>query len=64
MNFNDVKKLAKKMNINTYRLKRSDVIRSIQRAEKNIDCFATDRAIICNEMNCLWRDDCLKSQSG
>ena len=64
MNFNDIKKLAKKMNINTYRMNRTDVVRHIQRAEHNPDCFATDRAIICNEMKCLWRDDCMKSQNG
>jgi len=38
MNFNEIKRMVKGMDINTYGMKRTDAIRSIQRAENNIDC--------------------------
>jgi len=61
MNFNQIRAMAKGMNINTYRMNRTAVIRSIQRTENNIECFATERILHCNETSCLWREDCLKS---
>jgi hypothetical protein len=38
MNFNEIKRMAKGMDINTYGMKKADEIRSIQRVENNIDC--------------------------
>ena len=59
MNLNEIKKMAKDMNIAINGMKKTDLIRSIQRAENNIDCYGTDRAEICYEDTCLWRKDCL-----
>ena len=53
MHFNDIKEKAKGMGINTYGMKKIEVIRSIQRAENNIDCYGTDRVETCNENTCL-----------
>jgi hypothetical protein len=36
-----------------------NLIRSIQRAEGNLDCYRTGRQQ-CERMNCVWRDHCLK----
>ena len=36
-----------------------NLIRSIQRAEGNLDCYRTGRQQ-CDRMNCVWRDHCLK----
>jgi hypothetical protein len=58
MHFNEIKKMAKVMGINTRGMKKIEVIRSIQRAENNIDCYGTDRVKTCNEDVCLWRTDC------
>jgi len=63
MKINDVRKMAKGMNINTYGMKKERIIRAIQQAEKNMACFATERVAICNEDKCLWRDDCLSGTS-
>jgi hypothetical protein len=60
MNFNELRKMAKGMGINTYRVKKPDIILSIQRAEKNIECFNTQRVEFCCEHVCLWRNDCVK----
>jgi len=63
MKINDIRKMAKPMNVNTYRMKKEGIIRAIQQAENNLACFATERVIICNEDKCLWRDDCLSRAS-
>jgi len=59
MRFQDIQKMAKQMNINTYRMKKTDLIRGIQRAENNIECYGTERISSCQEEACLWRSDCL-----
>ena len=37
-----------------------NLIRSIQRAEGNIDCYRSGWQQ-CDRMNCVWRDHCLKA---
>jgi DNA-binding IscR family transcriptional regulator len=59
MNINEVRKIAKGMDINTYRMNKPDIIRAVQRSENNIECFGTARIEYCNEDTCLWRNDCL-----
>jgi hypothetical protein len=59
MNFNEIKRIAKGMGINTFGMKKADVVRAIQPEENNIDCYATQRVDICNEKACLWRNDCI-----
>ncbi len=59
MKFNDIRKMAKGMKINTYRMKKADIIHAIQNKENNIECYGTDRVTFCNEKSCIWRDDCL-----
>jgi hypothetical protein len=61
MKFQEIQKMAKGMGINTYKMKKTDIIRTIQRKENNIDCYATDRADHCEEKACSWRSDCLAS---
>ena len=40
-----------------------NLIRSIQRAEGNIDCYRRGRQQ-CDRMNCAWRDHCLMVHRG
>jgi len=63
MTFNQIRKMAMDMDINTYRMKKHEIIKAIQRTENNIDCFGTERVGYCNEEICLWRNDCLSSNS-
>ena len=51
--------MAKSMGINTYHMKKTDIIRAIQRKEGNIACYGTPRVESCQELTCSWRDDCL-----
>jgi hypothetical protein len=57
--YSEIQKMAKNMGINTYQMKKNDMIRAIQRAEDNIECFGTVRVEYCQELSCLWRDDCV-----
>ncbi|NVM57961.1 MAG: SAP domain-containing protein [Desulfobacterales bacterium] len=61
MRFQDIQRMAKAMDINTYRMKKTDIIQAIQRKENNIDCYGTNRVESCEEVGCLWRSDCLSS---
>jgi len=56
---NDVRVLAREHGINSVRKSKADLIREIQLAEGNFDCFGTATAGICDQINCLWREDCL-----
>jgi hypothetical protein len=58
MNFNEIQNMAKGMGINIYRMKKTEMIQSIQRAENNNDCYGTERVENCHEDACLWRGDC------
>jgi hypothetical protein len=40
-----------------------NLVRSIQRAEGNIDCYRRGRQQ-CDRMSCVWRDHCLKGPEG
>ena len=58
MKFNDIRRKAKEMQIKSHRMNKKDLIRAIQRAESNIECYATPRVEVCSEDSCLWRNDC------
>ena len=60
MKFQNCQKMAKGMGVSTHRMKKTDMIRAIQRAENNVDCYSTDRVDMCGELSCLWRADCVK----
>ena len=59
MNYNEIRKMAIDMGINTHRMKKHDLVRAIQKTENNMECFGTPRVDYCNEEICLWRDDCV-----
>ncbi|HQU14755.1 MAG: hypothetical protein B7Z66_04015 [Chromatiales bacterium 21-64-14] len=39
---------------------RITLVRAIQRAEGNFDCFATAHDGVCDQLQCLWRADCFR----
>jgi hypothetical protein len=59
MKMQDVRKIARKWNVNV-RVGRSkkDIIRDIQIMEGYTACFGTKEE--CDEYDCLWREDCIK----
>lgn len=59
MQFKEIQKKAKNMGINIFQMNKTEIIRSIQREENNIDCHGSPRVEFCHERACLWRSDCL-----
>jgi predicted metal-binding transcription factor (methanogenesis marker protein 9) len=58
MKMNDVVKRAKKLGMKAKAVKKADLIRQIQRAEGNFDCFGT-AVQYCDQWKCCFREDCL-----
>ena len=58
MNMQDVRGRAKEFGIKTSRLSKVELIQNIQLAEGNFNCFATAVDGVCDQLNCLWREDC------
>lgn len=58
MTVKELQKMAKVLSVKTVGLRKGELIKQIQKAEGNFDCFgsATD---YCDQMNCLFREDCL-----
>ena len=60
MTLKEIKEIARKMNLKVANVKKTDIIRTIQRSEGNNDCFKTDYVNECGQFHCLWRQDCSK----
>jgi hypothetical protein len=59
MTLKKIKDAAKAKGIKVGNMKKENIIRSIQRAEGNFDCFWTAKIGECDQTNCFWREDCL-----
>jgi hypothetical protein len=59
MNMKEVKEVAKKIGIQSGKMKKVDLIRSIQLAEGNSPCYQTGILNSCDQVNCCWRSDCM-----
>ncbi|MEJ2695974.1 MAG: SAP domain-containing protein [Candidatus Sulfobium sp.] len=59
----DIRKIARQQGINSWKLNKTDLIRTIQRAEGYSDCFATAGVRTCDQFDCLWREDCANAFS-
>ena len=59
MRVQEIREIAKDIGIGTYRMKKTDIVRTIQREENNIECYGTERVDICQEEACLWKSDCM-----
>ncbi|MFA6055845.1 MAG: hypothetical protein WC769_10755 [Thermodesulfovibrionales bacterium] len=60
MTLKQVKDTAKTKGIKVGNMKKANIIRTIQKTEGNFDCFGTASAGVCDQINCLWREDCLQ----
>jgi len=58
MNVKEIKEIADRMGLDAGKMKKNDLIRTIQRTEGNPECFDTGKAAECGEYDCLWRTDC------
>ena len=58
MKLEEIRSIAKSHSINPGKLSKTELIKSIQTDEGNFDCFATAYDGVCDQMNCIWREDC------
>ena len=58
MTVKEIKKIAQKMGIKVGKMKKVDLVRTIQMAEGNTPCFQTG-VTACDQENCCWRSDCM-----
>lgn len=58
MKLEEIRTIAKAQGLSTARRSKKDLVQSIQSAEGNFSCYATATSGVCDQGNCLWRDDC------
>ncbi|MGD8408349.1 MAG: SAP domain-containing protein [Thiohalophilus sp.] len=58
MHMQEIRDIAKQHGLKTARQSKVELIRHIQDAEGNFNCFATAASGECDQVNCLWREDC------
>lgn len=58
MKMQEVREIAKGMNIKTGTMKKAELIQTIQRAEGNEDCYDRNKSDSCGQEACCWKEDC------
>lgn len=58
MKLEDVRTIAKSHSIKPDKLSKTELIKTIQAEEGNFDCYSTAYGGECDQVGCLWRDDC------
>ena len=58
MNMQEIRERAKDFGIKTSRMSKMDLVRAIQLSEGNFNCFASALDGECEQLNCIWREDC------
>ncbi len=58
MTVKELQKMANALGIKTTGLRKTELVKTIQSAEGNSDCFGT-ATDYCDQMACLFREDCL-----
>jgi hypothetical protein len=58
MNMQDIRERAKGVGIKPSRMTKVELVKAIQLSEGNFSCFATAVDNECDQLNCIWRDDC------
>ena len=57
----EIKSIATTMGIKPGKLKKMDLIKTIQITEGNFDCYGSAINSVCDQGECLWRKDCFSS---
>jgi len=58
MNMQEIKSIAKNKKIDVAGLAKIDIIHTLQRKEGNFDCYGTAYGGVCDQLSCMWREDC------
>jgi len=60
MKMQDIVKIGANIGVKAGKMNKTQLIRAIQRAEGNNDCFSTPQVKTCCQVACLWLEDCNK----
>ena len=58
MKLQELREMARKMEIPVKKMNKAELTRAIQEKEGNTPCFDTGAAAECGQFQCIWRDDC------
>ena len=58
MKITEIKEIARQYNLKVGKVTKSELVRSIQEAEGNQQCFASKSSEECGQDSCAWREDC------
>ena len=58
MKIEEIRSIAKAHHIKTAHLSKSELIKTIQSGEGNFDCFGSAVGGQCDQVKCIWREDC------
>lgn len=58
MNLEEIKSIAQLYSIKANKMKKAELIKAIQRAEGNEECFEAGKSGICGQIGCSWREIC------
>lgn len=61
MSLDEVREIARSLNIKPGRQSKAALIKSIQAREGSLSCYGTIYTRECGQANCLWREDCIDS---
>lgn len=59
MKMQAIREIAKLKGVAPAKLNKTMLINAIQKAEGNFDCYATPHVKECNQLRCIWRQDCI-----
>ena len=61
MNMQEIRVKAKDLGLKTSRLSKVELVQTIQLTEGNFNCFASADNAECDQLNCMWREDCFSA---
>lgn len=59
MTLKEIREIAKEKGVKGGKMKKDELVRAIQLAEGNFDCYGTAVTGDCSQSGCCWRADCL-----
>lgn len=63
MNNQEINAVARRIGLTALRFNKTYVIHQIQSKEGNFACYASATQGVCDQLQCLWRQDCLTQSS-
>ncbi|KPK25217.1 MAG: SAP domain-containing protein [Desulfobacterales bacterium SG8_35_2] len=58
MTVKEIQVIAERMGLKASKMKKTELVRMIQKTEQNTPCFQTGSATSCGQENCMWLSDC------